>query len=368
MRQFLAVLAALLLGAPVAAQEAPEWVGVWQGRVGTYPVRLCIDVPGDGPARGSYYYLAHLEPIDLGQADGEGGWIEFTPEDETAALWELAELSGARLRGTWRQGRRSLPFSLTPIAWRESGLYLDGPCTSAAFMQPRLGGGRIVNEPGRIAGLAYTVHRYLPAGHFADDVAAQNFSFEPEQPGDAAIVEQIATLVPMPGDAVDDDVWQCIAYGIAANGTDGSFEQSVEPRMAAGPYLTVELRSGTYCGGAHPDYYGGHLTYDRTTGEEVNVDDWIGTPNDDGAVAVPAELRELVIDRWPTDPDLAECRDVAAGETYWAIELRRTGLTFTPSFPHALQGCEVPVAVEWPDLMPFLDAEGRAGLARLRAE
>ena len=71
MRWLAALLA--LLATPAAAQDAPAWAGAWEGRVGTFPVRLCIDSWGDQPARGAYYYLSQLEPIALSEEDGEGG-------------------------------------------------------------------------------------------------------------------------------------------------------------------------------------------------------------------------------------------------------------------------------------------------------
>ena len=83
----------MTLSMPAAAQESPAWAGVWEGRVGTYPVRLCIDSHG-GPARGAYYYLSRLEPIPITEEDGEGGWIERMPEGEPSALWEFIEQNG----------------------------------------------------------------------------------------------------------------------------------------------------------------------------------------------------------------------------------------------------------------------------------
>src|SRR5687768_12550730 len=119
MRRLLPALT-VLAAAPLSAQETPLWVGVWEGRIGVYPVNLCIDAWGEGPARGSYYYLSQLEPIALTEQDGEGGWIEIAPGGDAGALWEFAEQTGERLRGTWRQGRNSLPFELEPVPWTES--------------------------------------------------------------------------------------------------------------------------------------------------------------------------------------------------------------------------------------------------------
>jgi hypothetical protein len=362
--RWLAVVPALLLAAPAAAQEPPAWVGLWDGMVGTYPVRLCMAVRGDQPARGSYYYLSQLEPIALTEEDGEGGWVELGADFEPRAVWSFSEQTGTRLRGTWRQGTRSLPFDLKPVAWSENEW--GGPCVSAAFSQPRWGGGRTVSEQARVAGLSYTRHVYTPPAHFAGDLALESFSIKPEQLGDPAINQTLAALVPMPGDTIDEEIMQCMAYAIAANGVDGSFEQSIIPKMAVGPFLTVEISSGDYCGGAHPNHDLYHVTYDRTTGAEVDIDGWFGSPDANGGVVTPPELRAAAMAKWPASEDLAECREYAAEVAYWNLELTRDGISFTPSFPHALKACEEPALLTWSELAPFLDAEGRAGLARLR--
>jgi len=363
MRRWLATLLALL-AAPAAAQETPAWVGVWEGKVGSYPVRLCIDVRGDRPARGSYYYLSQLEPIALTEEDGEGGWIELGAGWERQALWEFAEQSGERLRGAWRQGRRSLPFDLKPIAWAADAV--DEPCTSAAFNQPRLGGGSIVSEEARLPGLTYTRHSYRPAAHFAEDLSLESFSIKPEQPGDAAINQALSVLVPMPGGTLEDESLQCLAYAIAAGGLEGYFARSIMPKMAVGPFLTIEMSSGDYCGGAHPYHDMFHLTYDRVTGEEVKIDGWFGSPDTNGGVVTAPELRAAALAKWPADEDLEECREYAGEVQYWRLELTGDGISFTPSFPHALKACEESALLTWDELVPFLDAEGRAGFARLR--
>jgi hypothetical protein len=57
------LLAALALSAPV--QAAPAWHGVWQGSVGTLPVRACLQERSETYRNGSYYYLSRLQPIAL---------------------------------------------------------------------------------------------------------------------------------------------------------------------------------------------------------------------------------------------------------------------------------------------------------------
>lgn len=358
------LLAALALAAavPAHAQDAPAWVGVWEGKVGTAAVRACLDGYPDTPGRGSYYYLSRLEPISLSEDDGEGGWTERAPGSEVEAQWHFAELSATRLRGTWHQGTRSLPFDLKPVAWTEGEW--GGPCSSDAFLGPRAGAGKVSSEPATLEGWAYTRQTYLPPAHFADDVAIETFTFAPAQRGDKAILA--ALPVRLPNGTFADDYLQCLGGAISSLGYDGQFDETLHPTLVTGAFLVVEEESGTFCGGAHPNYVTMTRTYDRQSGAEIDLFDWLGDPTAEGEIARLSEgLHALVLDRWPADAD-QECRELAEENDYWSLGLARDGLVFRPDFPHAMTPCEEPITVEWQALAPHLDADGRTGLARLR--
>jgi hypothetical protein len=327
---------------------------------------LCIDQWGDQPARGAYYYLSRLEPIAISEQDGEGGWTERAPDGEQQALWEFAEQTGERLRGTWRQGRRSLPFELSPLG--RSSTDETEPCASDDFLGPRIAGGEILAGPAELDGWRYTALTFRPPSHFAEDLSLEGFSFEPQEPGDVAINQALSAAVPMPARTIDEDILQCLGHAIAVGGRDGFFALSIRPTMAARRFLTVEVGSGDYCGGAHPNHDTFHQTYDRTTGEEVRLDAWFGAPDASGGVVTAPELRAMAMAKWPARDDQEECREVAAANQYWRLALAREGVVFTPSFPHALKACEESALLTWEELAPFLNETGRAGLARLRGE
>ena len=363
MRWLAALPALLLVAVPAAAQDKPAWVGVWAGKVGTYPVRLCIDVVGDAPARGAYYYLSQLEPIAITERDGEGGWVEQGSEDPDA-LWSFSEQTGERLRGTWTRGNRSLPFELTTVAWTEGEW--GGPCSSLEFMEPRFDAdiGEIVSERALLGSWAYTKHVYRPPPHFAEEVTIESFGYPAQQPGDAEI-NTILTAGHLPR-GLDAHFLECIGGAISSVGADGFFEEKLAPTMISRDFLTVEESSGTYCGGAHPSYYVVDHTFDRQSGEELDLFDWIGAPSSADEVSLISEpLRALAVARWPADAE-EECRQLAEETEYWSLGLAEEGLIFRPDFPQVATACEEPVTVEWQALAPFLDAEGRAGLARLR--
>lgn len=365
MKRRLLGLLALLLAAPAAAQEAaPSWVGVWQGRVGTFPVRVCLDRWGeDIPGRGSYYYLSRLEPISLADA-GDGMWIERAPRSDAEAEWYIEQIADGAMRGLWRQGRRELRFELAAVPWHESEW--GGACSSPEFMEPRLRAPELASQPAVLGGWRYTRRTYRPPAHFRDEVSIESFTFAPKQPGDRAIVAYLDAQLPKgaPGDVFV----ECLAGGISSLGTDGYFEQTVKPTMAAGQFLAIDEVSSNSCGGAHPNHYTVPRTFDRRTGREVDLFDWIGDPRTESeGSAIPDALRGLVVARWPEDT-AADCGELAAESDYWYLGLARDGLVFTPDMPHAATPCEEPITLEWQALSPFLDADGRAGLARLRGD
>ncbi|KRA84276.1 hypothetical protein [Altererythrobacter sp. Root672] len=358
-----ALLTLGIVAQPAFAQDEPAWVSVWEGQIGTYPVRACLESFGDGPGRGSYYYLSALEPISISEEDGEGGWVERAPGGDAEATWELAELTSNRVRGTWRQGSRSLPIDLKPVAWTEGEW--GGPCSSAAFLGPRTGKGSIASDAAELEGWKYTRKTYRPAKFFAEDVSIETFDFVPQRPGDKAILEVLAA--DLPRETVEDDFMECLAGSIASLGIDGDYSLSVKPTLVNKAFLVAEQESGSFCGGAHPNYYTIVHTFDRQSGEEVDLFGWIGDERIDGEDSViPDALRDLVMANWPKDEDASECREYVAEASYWSIGLAGGGLVFRPDLPHVATPCIVPVLVEWSALAPFLDAEGRAGLALLR--
>ncbi len=357
-------LLALGLAVPASAQDLPPWVGVWEGTIGSYPVGACFESFGEGPGRGAYYYLSRLETISLNEEDGEITWLESAAGSESEAFWQPA-MSATHIGGLWmQQGRRNLPIDLKPVAWA-AGEW-GGPCSSAAFLAPRLGGGDIVAEDAELDGWRYTRRSYRPPAHFAEDVSIESFSYPSTETGDRAINAALAAYLPK--ETMDDDFAECVGGALSSVGADGFFSVTAAPTMASRAFLNIAVDSGNYCGGAHPNYYTYDHTFDRHTGEELDLFDWIGEARADGEDSTIREaLRGLVVARWPAEAE-ADCRELAAETEYWSLGLAREGLVFRPDFPHVATACEEPVTVEWSALEPFLDEEGRGGLARLRAE
>lgn len=191
----LCALLAFLAGAgAVQAQEQernarPDWEGVWEGTIGSYPVVACFDERYDGDGQGSYYYLSQLKPIRLRSQAPMQAWTEGDGEGDTGSDavpgWEIAKVTPDALFGMWRAGERNLAIALTRIP--ADARDYDGHCSSLAYFAPRLAPAEFGRDARLLNGFHFVAQRYAPPEHFAG-VIIQGFSFIQEQPGDAAIL------------------------------------------------------------------------------------------------------------------------------------------------------------------------------------
>ncbi|MGN6357694.1 MAG: hypothetical protein ACTHLU_09475 [Novosphingobium sp.] len=356
----LALLAALVLSP--SAQAAPAWHGVWQGTIGTLPVRACLQQRSEDYSNGSYYYLSRLQPIPLSRED-DGGWSE----ENGSGRWTVTS-AGDRLTGTWRGGGKSLPIALTRVAVAPGD---EDPCGSQAYIAPRLRPVKIVTKPARKDGFAYSELVYDVGSSFPE-VGISSFAYPPTRPGDAAINAALRLDPTKPeGEA---DYLGCMKMALASGGRDGDFQFSYAPDLVTPAYLSVAASSGGFCGGAHPDESLWHRVFDRASGRQVDLAGWLtprgvapgdGERNSSIRLITPA-LRALALKHFPFGRgEDADCREAVSDEDYWEIALTRRGLAFTPSLPHVVQACEDAAVVPFADLAPFLSPAGRTGIARL---
>lgn len=364
MRRMFALAALALAAAPQTAQAEPLIDGVWRGTIGTLPVQVCLSASRSYPV-GSYYYLSKLTPISLLSDDGKS-WKEGY---EGKAVWKIALSGQTRITGTWAQGARSLPITLTRQPMGDDG-ELDGPCESTAYLAPRITAPRIVPVPASAGKLAYTRLDYKVGKSFTA-VEIASFQLRAERPGDAAINRALRGLLdPAKGQV---DYLGCMKGNLGNSGTDGDFSMVAEPSFASGEFVEATVSDGGSCGGAHPynDRY--RMVFDRVSGKRVELGRWLNA----GAITVKYDrqadyterklteaFKKLVLSRMTIDSE-ADCKDVLEQADYWDIGLVETGLTFEPSLPHAMQACGDVASVPFAQLTPWLSAEGKAGRARV---
>ncbi len=357
-----AALAVLVASPTFPAPAQPSLSGVWDGTVGDKPVRVCFDQREWG-GLGAYYYLSHLRSIPLQSPQGQKHtFVEgYDEKDTTSPRWVIERLTPQEIGGSWSQGGRILALHLARVS-TPRGDTEGTSCSSMAFNAARLQGVRTIRRAATKDGVAYTRLILDHRGHFGDDVGIETFALI----GDTPPVRRINAELGKP--LQSEDWFECVRSALDANGFDGDSSETLEPRMITRRWLSVMDESGWYCGGAHPDDSVLPRLFDRETGREIDLHQWLNAKavtRTDELIALRPELRNLILRRHKTD---SECTDTVNEENYWTIELTRTGLIFTPSLPHVAVGCRDEYLVPFPKLRPYLRPEAQREIAALEAE
>lgn len=377
--RWLALALAVALSTP--AQADPLEPGVYEGTIGSLPIRACIDE--SSMVAGSYYYLKHLRPIALRKDEAKSPDVltEFTSyEDRTGGEWHSLHQTGETITGKWRDGRRALPIRLTSVTIKV-GEY-SSPCEARQFLGPRLAAASVVQTPDEFAGVPIIRLAFDHGPYFdAESTAIASFVLAgPPEPGDGPINMALRRVLPVGVDDSDSDFMTCMGDMLAQWGRDGSFEHDAQPEVLTTRWLGVVHTQGVYCGGAHPSFWQSRQVFDRQTGAEVDPAGWLTRQalefyqyeDPDGfypkrpVAGLGEELFVIMRRYWPLDYD-NECFDVIDGKGYgWDIGLGQGGMIFKPELPHAVTACIESVTVPWADLEPFLSEEGRAVRDSLR--
>ncbi|HEY1605752.1 MAG TPA: hypothetical protein VGF77_09155 [Allosphingosinicella sp.] len=362
----IAALAATTAAAAAPAGPAPAWQGIWQGNIGTLPVRACF-VQRDWGAFGAYYYLSRLQLIPLERGENPAdGFREGAAPDAKSPGWTVDSAGPKELTGRWTGNGRTLPIRLARIADPDGD---ESPCASLAFHAPRLAGIRIVSQPAAKDGLVYTKLILDHRGRFGD-TKVETFALA----GGTEAVRRIDAKLREPL-AGDPPAWlDCVRGPLETGSSEGEIDETIAPRLITPRWLTAEDHEDGDCGGAHPDSSNVPLTFDRITGGQVDLNDWLndkaikresegpGTPE---AKMLRPEFRGVLLARWkPEDP---ECDDAVRQIDFWTVELTRTGLVFAPELPHVVQACGEDFAMPFARLRPYLSAEGVKQVDALQA-
>ena len=269
------LLFALLAGltGPAMAQEAgeaapPPWQGIWSGTLGDDAVRVCL-AERSGYRFGAYYFArdgraVHLEPPE----EGTGIWIEQDNRDSSRPRWTLETDGAAVLAGRWTQGGATRPVRLTRLAGPALG---EETCGSLIFNQPRFTPARIVPRRASHDGVAYTRLTAEVGPSFEATIAS--FALDGAGPGTRRINEALRQV--LPGEPATSEWFDCVRGNLNAHGSDGGYERTLEPVMITARWLAVREHMETYCGGNHPNIENRSRIFDRASGREVNLHDWL---------------------------------------------------------------------------------------------
>lgn len=351
-------------GAAHAQDTPPDWVGVWEGTLGRYPVVACLDERYNGEGQGSYYYLSQLKAIPLESAMPQSQWAEGGDEgvagSQATPGWDIARITPSAISGTWRAGKRSLPIALTRIP--DDGEDYDGPCASRAFFAARLGPASFREEPRSLDGFDYTERTFEVLEHF-EDLAISGFAFEEQQPGDRAIAVWLDAQLPQ--GRFEDEFIECLAGGLMVHGYDGYYEKSIAPVFANDELMAVAVSNSTYCGGAHPNHWQTYASFDHQNGAELDPASWFDASGliarDYGLFEMTPALRAVVMRHWAQAESAEDdCAPSVSEHPWWNYQLRQEGMMFQPDLPHVATICEERVVVPWEEIGDFLSPAGVA--------
>jgi hypothetical protein len=363
------LLVALAAAALQAQPAAPDpLAGIWEGNVGSLPVRACFVGPEEG-AFGAYYYRSRMQLIALEAVAGErGGYREGAGggagAGTNAARWRIERVGGDRLIARWTSGRRALPVRLRRVAQPNE----EGPCDALAFHRPRLAGVNTIRTRETADGVAYTKLRLEHGGRFGVSVAT--FALD----GDSPAVRRVNATLGAPLSHDPPEWLDCIRGPLANGPYEGDYQASLEPVMLSRRWLSVADRNGGSCGGAHPYENNNYRTFDLTSGAEIDLHDWLNPDavkrerlegSNEVLKSLQPAFRTFILSGWRGDEG---CDEVVRTADFWTIGLTREGLVFTPSLPHAMQACFEEFSIGFDQLRPYFTRDGAANVSALRAE
>jgi len=353
--------------APVPDEPPSPLGGIWEGRLGTQPVRACFSVEG---SFGGYFTLTRLRFVGLdGVAGSEDSFSEGTTQG--APVWRNVQATGAVLTATRTSGREMLPVRLRRVAAATVGGD-TGPCSSFAFHRPRMTGIRIVHTRGQVDGTAYTKLTLDTRGHF--DIRFNTFALD----GGGAAVRRINAEL---GEGLSGNPpgwFFCINNSLVMFPGEGESDEALEPVMISRRWLSVAHRGTVFCGGAHPDGYVMHQLFDRSSGAAVELLNWFRptavkhervTGMEEDYLTVQPAFRAFLLagQRLENDAD-GECARVLRDQDRWNAGMTRTGIVFIPELPHVVQACSRDITIPFDRIRPWLKPEGAAAVAALQAE
>ena len=330
------------------------------------PIRLCLNWHQYG-SLGSYYYLKYLKPIAIKpRSEMPGAWAE-QPDGPNQPLWQIEMAGSDQMKGSWTLGKRQMPVRLdrVPGDFEE----LEQPCGSMLHNRPRLTGIKVKTERSHLDGVAYTREMLVPGSQFNESVEIETFRIDGRSPASQRI--NSALHKPLKGYAAGGPWFDCLISATNLTGLDGEFAEIVKPTMIGKRWLAVDQQVGGFCGGAHSYSGNSSRVFDLQTGAEIDLHDWLTDwvveRSGDGAGGETATLRpnirKAILAKWRAEDE--DCQQIVEETVFWDIGLSRSGFIFTPSLPHAAQACTESFPMNFSQLRPFLNAEGKLGIAAL---
>ena len=338
----LAMTPPMMMAAPVDPAALP---GIWKGSIGQQSVVACFN-RSNNRTDGSYYYLKHLVPIEVG-FDASNKTLE-----EADGIWDVDLAAGSgRLTGIWKKKKDET--SAAPITLTRVGAAAPTACGSDAFVAPLEASSapRVVTGPRSdfeghgyrmLSGLNQATIQILAAGAAANAINRDLRAFIDDS--SAAVAEYNLRR----------------RNDLASRGFVMDDENTASPAYWSNRYLSINFYSWA-AGMGKSGISSRNLTWDLVTGKRVDLWGWFGVTRDgaaDDSATMPARLLAKFVK--PDDASQAEdnCAANYTGEVPFRISLTATGMEFTQWAKG--DGCDIGFADDFKSLLPYMTPNGRA--------
>ena len=241
MKGALAAIALLAATPADAAVPNPQIAGVWDGTIGTLPVRACFVHESYGD-QGAYYYRSNLVTIPLIADNKKPG--EFTENwaDQKSPRWMIGGIANGVMTGRWTSGSKNLPVQLTLVPTKLSDD--ETTCGSQAFFEPRLVGVRTVRSRATMDRAGITRLALDHRGHFLS-VAVRSFQID----GTDAATRRINRRLRDPFNDGESNWLTCLKMTLNNGVFEGESMDDIEPRLIDKRWLSAVEMIGYSCGG-----------------------------------------------------------------------------------------------------------------------
>ena len=377
MRAVVTVITAALLGWNFQAQaDRPMWEGVWAGKIGSTPVRVCLADNGER-FMGSYYELALMRSVPLHggdswdegkkvDADGSASWDEGSLSTTNRPSWIFEHISRNRLSGTRIAHDGRVPIRLTRIRYlpanRDYASFDQLPCYSMAHNGPRFAGRQWITSRQRsVHGRPYTELTLHPPKAFPN-VRIKTFALPVKSDAIVRLNHLFAKrLAAPPG---KDGWFECIGANLERWGEDGNLSTELHPIEIGRNFVSTEGdEEWDTCGMGDPHTFHALQTYDLAAGAELKLQSWFTSEAFDKDGFMTARLRSVILPMW--QPRSQECRSWFDNGDNWGIALTRRGMIFTAADHPIPKECWQLVPVSFERLRPFLTEDGKKNFRRL---
>lgn len=338
----LALMSPMMMAAPVDPAALP---GIWKGSIGQQAVVACFN-RSDNRTTGSYYYLKHFLPIEVGFDAGN------KVLQETDGTWDVDLAAGSgTLTGSWKKKKdetSAVPIALTRVSSAD-----PAACGSDGFVAPLEASSapRVVTGPRTDFG-----------GHAYRTLSGLNqATIQILAPGAAAnaINRELRAVI-------DDSPAAVAEYNLrrrndlASRGFVMDDENTVTPSYWSDRYLSINFYSWA-AGMGQTGISSQNLTWDLVTGKRVDLWGWFGVTRD-GAADDNAAMPRRLLAKFVKPGDVPQAQDDCApnytGEVPFRISLTATGMAFA-QWPKG-DGCDIGFAADYKSLLPYMTPSGRA--------